>query len=64
MRWFKKKKLKPEIRIRSGFLVLPSTIGNETRWLEFAKWKEKLVVRFKSFEDGNVEDYEIIEWVD
>ena len=29
-------------RIRSGFLFLPKRIYGELRWLEFAKWEERL----------------------
>ena len=29
-----------DTRHRKGFLLLPKTINNETRWLEFAKWTE------------------------
>lgn len=28
-------------RYKSGFLFFPKRILNETRWLEFAKWKEE-----------------------
>jgi hypothetical protein len=28
-----------EVQIFSGFLFLPKRIGNELRWLEFAKYK-------------------------
>lgn len=28
-------------RERTGFLYLPKTIGLETRWLEFASWREE-----------------------
>lgn len=41
-----KQKTKPEsftYRKRSGFLFLPKKIGMETRWLEFAKWKEYFI---------------------
>lgn len=31
------------IRIRCKFLLLPSCIDNEWRWLERATWKEKYV---------------------
>ena len=27
-------------RIRSGFLWIPKTLGNETRWMEHATWEE------------------------
>ena len=27
-------------RTKKGFLFLPKRIGNETRWLEFATWKQ------------------------
>jgi hypothetical protein len=31
-------------RIRSGFLLFPKTIDNETRWLEWTKWLEEWTV--------------------
>jgi len=43
MRWKAKKKNKPrtrDTRICEGFLLLPYTIGNETRWWEHARWEE------------------------
>lgn len=30
-----------DTRIRKGFLLFPKKIGNEIRWLETAKWKER-----------------------
>lgn len=30
-----------EYRYKSGFLFFPKRIKDETRWLEFAKWKEE-----------------------
>lgn len=39
MRW-KQEEKDNSFRIRSGFLFFPKTINAETRWLEFAKWKE------------------------
>lgn len=29
-----------DVRERCGFLLMPRTIGGETRWLEWAKWEE------------------------
>jgi hypothetical protein len=34
---------KYERRIRSGFLLLPKTIGRERRWLETAIWEEEFI---------------------
>jgi hypothetical protein len=33
-----KKQPKEYLRTKQGFLFLPKTIKDETRWLEFAKW--------------------------
>lgn len=30
-------------RVIAGFLFLPKKIGNEWRWMERAKWRQKLV---------------------
>jgi hypothetical protein len=38
------KKKPGDIRIRSGFLLFPKTIENETRFLEYAIWSEKLSI--------------------
>lgn len=46
MRWnnkTKEPKAKPKIgdkRVRSGFLWFPKKCGNQTRWLEYARWGE------------------------
>lgn len=29
------------MREREGFLWLPATVHGETRWLEFARWREQ-----------------------
>ena len=28
-------------RVKSGFLIFPKTIENETRWLEYARWEQR-----------------------
>lgn len=30
-----------DMRIKTGFLFFPKTIGYERRWLEFATWNEE-----------------------
>lgn len=30
-----------DTRMKSGFLFFPKTIGEETRWFEFASWLEE-----------------------
>jgi hypothetical protein len=42
MRWPRKDKTPDELRAKCGFLIFPKTIGNETRWLEWAKWSQIL----------------------
>jgi len=34
-----------DTRVQKGFLLLPKRIDNETRWMEYAEWKEELVGR-------------------
>lgn len=38
-------------RISSGFLWLPKTIGDETRWLEKATWEEECEGSFSLYCD-------------
>jgi hypothetical protein len=56
---FKHEDYKPgEKRIRSGFLLFPKTIDNETRWLETSTWEEIL----KRSMDGD--NFDPIRWID
>jgi len=50
MRWIKEKKISDKqlerrvgVRYRVKFLWFPRTIGEETRWWEWAMWKEKRI---------------------
>ena len=44
-----------EERARSGFLFFPKEVFGEWRWLEFAKWKERVNINYK---------WEIQGWID
>jgi hypothetical protein len=41
MRWSKTQVQEGDVRKRRGFLLWPTTINGETRWLEWASWNEK-----------------------
>ena len=43
MRWRKKVLEEGETRVKRGFLFFPKTINNETRWLEYATWREHTI---------------------
>jgi hypothetical protein len=63
MRWFKKPRwCEGGRRTRRGFLLLPKLIGNEWRWLVFARWLEEYTI----FTDGFTHWYEWapIRWLD
>ncbi len=51
MKWTTKKYKIGDFRIRSGFLLFPKTIKEETRWLIWTTWKEE---RFISYGAGRV----------
>jgi hypothetical protein len=40
---------KPDLpnRKKGRFLLFPKTIGEETRWLEYTEWEEKIVSAMK-----------------
>lgn len=42
MKWHDGGHLLGSERVRSGFLLLPRTIGGETRWLERASWVQRM----------------------
>lgn len=41
-----------DIRIMDKFLLFPKCIMDETRWLERARFKQKLVTKFDIFSDS------------
>lgn len=47
-----------DTRIKEHFLFLPKRIGNECRWLERAKYKQ----RYEYISDGS--GLSLLEWVD
>lgn len=59
----KKHKKNPKVgdyRTNSGFLLFPKRIGDETRWLEYAKWQEKIVEDIDVDMAGTA--YRILSW--
>ena len=60
MRWRKAPtKIKPATRIKKRFLWWPKKIGEETRWLEIAEWKEQWI-EYDYCKSGY---YEAIGWI-
>lgn len=49
-------------RVQSGFLWFPLTIAHETRWLERAKWVERLTV-FRAEFDCTAHQWVAEAWV-
>jgi hypothetical protein len=42
MRWTSNPNPKEgDLRVRKGFLIFPKCIAGETRWLEYAIWRER-----------------------
>lgn len=51
------------IKIKDVFLIVPMTIGDETRWLEYAKIK--YMYKFKwSWYGTIITGWDVIEWLD
>jgi hypothetical protein len=48
MRWARKTYYSGDIRVRSGFLLIPKCIRSEWRWLERAEWSEE----FNGYDGG------------
>ena len=44
MKWDTPNQKDGDKRERRGFLFLPRTINEKTRWLEWAVWEERLIV--------------------
>ena len=53
-----------EKRTRKAFLFLPKKIGEETRWLEFAKWLEHYNIGVSNAGGNVVEHWVIDGWED
>lgn len=63
MRWGVNKLKNGEVRESNGFLFLPKKINGETRWLEFARWKE--MVNFRYDTSGAVRfHWQAFSWID
>ena len=58
MKWFHKLFWHGDLRRRSGFLLFPKTIGNETRWLQWAVWQEVYNVGMFNLSIGNLKTHE------
>lgn len=59
MRWFKKQYQGSDQRLRQTFLFWPRTIGNETRWLEWAQWVQ-VAKAYRNPSDGTTR----LLWID
>ena len=56
-----------ELRKKQVFLVFPKKIGDETRWLETAKWWERYTRHSYLDKDGawvGYQNWEVSEWDD
>jgi len=54
--------VKGKTRIKKGFLLFPKNINGEIRWLEFAKWEQK-VIEFMC-ENNVVLGWDNDDWID